>query len=162
MDCAVKAAMLKSSQAMAINLPTTPSLTHRTAQLRQTRSSDSLGSPRSFKSSTEFDTLVPPLTAGFASPHHSSSIGSSSTPRIPNGHTRGTSYHVPRTDSRSMAPLFLGESTSGKLTKEKAPGSAKNISPTRFFSILSGTSSTQLDVENIKKLRLLLRNESAR
>jgi hypothetical protein len=54
----------------------------------------------------------------------------------------------------------------GKAGKEKAAKdkekAAKDISPTRFFSILSGTSSIQLDIENVKKLRLLLRNESAR
>jgi hypothetical protein len=49
-----------------------------------------------------------------------------------------------------------------KLIKEKNNSVVKDISPTRFFSILSGTSSTQLDVESVKKLRLLLRNESAR
>jgi hypothetical protein len=54
----------------------------------------------------------------------------------------------------------------GKAPKERGAAGkekvAKDISPTRFFSILSGTSSTQLDIENVKKLRLLLRNESAR
>ena len=49
----------------------------------------------------------------------------------------------------------------GKQVKEKGAVVTKNISPTQFCSILTSTSSTQLDVEGLKKLRLLLRNEVA-
>jgi hypothetical protein len=58
--------------------------------------------------------------------------------------------------------MARGQVTAGDLAKpSKDKGPAKNLTPSRFFSILTGTSSTQLEVENVKKLRLLLRNESA-
>ena len=44
----------------------------------------------------------------------------------------------------------------GKKEKDTA------LSPQRYCNVLIATSSTQLDVEVVKKLRLLLRNESAR
>jgi hypothetical protein len=162
MDGSVKAAMVKSSQVLALNPPGTP-LTQRTAQLRKTRSSDSLSSPRSVKRCTELDVPQPPQSAGLFPSHISNSVGSSPTPRNPGGHARVSSLDVSRPLSRNtVVPPFSGEHAPGKLTKDRASAVAKNISPIKFFSILSGTSSTQLDVERIKKLRLLLRNESAR
>ena len=163
MDSTVKAAMLKSSQAMVLNPPTTtttttttsPPLTPRAGVLRKVRSSESLGSPKQLKGPMEYDFPQPPQTAGMAS--HASSLGA---PYLPSGHTRGASFDVPQTFSRSQIHLAAGELVPNKTSKGSAL--AKNISPTKFFSILSGTSSTQLDVENVKKLRLLLRNESAR
>jgi hypothetical protein len=158
MDCSVKAAMLKSSQVMTMS-----PIIRRSAELRKTRSSESLGSPRPLKQSKDLEPLEPPHTASLFSEHQSPSIPGSPTSRKASGHVVRASFDGSRRLSRSnISPLYQGESTGGKLMKEKAPAAAKNISPTRFFSMLSGTSSTQLDVENIKKLRLLLRNESAR
>ncbi|RXW23275.1 hypothetical protein EST38_g2577 [Candolleomyces aberdarensis] len=57
-----------------------------------------------------------------------------------------------------MSTLDLA--SGGKVAKDKN-GTVKNLSPTRFCSILQGQSSLQMDVEDIKKLRLMLRNESA-
>jgi hypothetical protein len=64
--------------------------------------------------------------------------------------------------SRNPPPVLPSDSAQGRSTKDKIFVAPKNISPAKFFGILSGTSSTQLDVESVKKLRLLLRNESAR
>lgn len=163
--------MLKSSQTMvpSRNPPASPPLTPRSSALRKTRSTDSLSSPRSVKVKLEYDFPRPPQTACVrpeapVSPHHASSVGVSNSPR-PSGHTRGASFDVAQTLPRSqvsMPPSLSAELVAGKSGKDKGSALAKNISPTRFFSILSGTSSTQLDVENVKKLRLLLRNESAR
>jgi hypothetical protein len=76
-------------------------------------------------------------------------------------HTRGVSMDMMRTTSRGQVPPMIPtDFTSGKLTKDKVL--AKSISPARFCSILTSTSSTQLELETAKKLRLLLRNESAR
>lgn len=58
-----------------------------------------------------------------------------------------------------MSTLDLA--SGAKVTKDKN-GTVKNLSPTRFCSILQGQSSLHMDVEDIKKLRLMLRNESAR
>ena len=56
-------------------------------------------------------------------------------------------------------PKASGDKDKGSKDKEKEKW--KDITPTRFCSMLTNTSSTQLEVEAIKKLRLMLRNESA-
>ncbi|KAF8896485.1 armadillo-type protein [Infundibulicybe gibba] len=161
MDSTVKAAMLKSSQTMVLNpgpqLNPSPPDTPKAPGLRKTRSIESMSSPIRF--STQYDQPEPSYTSGIAG--DLSSIGAS--PYKLNQHARGASFDAPRLFSHSQVNLSAGMSTTDltKAGKEKGLAVSKNISPTRFFSILSGTSSTQLDVENIKKLRLLLRNESA-
>lgn len=47
-------------------------------------------------------------------------------------------------------------------TSKSGKGSVRDLSPVALCAMLSDTSSTQLEVEIVKKLRLLLRNESAR
>ncbi|KAJ7126744.1 armadillo-type protein [Mycena epipterygia] len=178
MESTVKAAMLKSSQTMALPplpLPLlardTPPLTPRSAALRRTRSTESLDSPRHVKPSLEY--AMPRAPALFAeSAQSSSTVGASASPnRKTSGHARGTSFDASRMLSRSQVHLPLSTSTvdlTGKASKDRTAAAGKekaakdkDISPMRFFSILSGTSTTQLDIENVKKLRLLLRNESA-
>ncbi|KAJ7476149.1 armadillo-type protein [Mycena latifolia] len=165
MESTVKAAMLKSSQTMALApLPpplvasrSTP-LTPRSATLRRTRSTESLDSPRHQKPALEY-----------AAPRAPALFGESSSNRKTSGHERGSSFDASRLLSRSQVNLPMSTSTvdlTGKPSKDRGPAAGKekapkDISPMRFFSILSGTSSTQLDIENVKKLRLLLRNESA-
>ena len=155
MDSTVKAAMLKSSQVITLN-PVPPHVTPRRGGLRKTRSSESLGSPKQLSSPGEWELLQPPPTAAlFGALHHASSVGSPAS-----GHSRGVSFDGSRSFSRGeIGPM--AEPAPMKLTKEKNSSVFKDISPTKFFSILSGTSSIQLDVEILKKLRLLLRNESA-
>ncbi|KAF8133090.1 armadillo-type protein [Mycena galopus ATCC 62051] len=170
MESTVKAAMLKSSQTMVpllapLPLPAsqaTPPLTPRSTALRRTRSTESLDSPRHSKASLEY--LPPRAPALFGE-----SVGPESPIRKASAsHSRGTSFDTARLLSKSQVHLPASVSVvdlTGKAPKERGvPGKekvAKDISPTRFFSILSGTSTTQLDIENVKKLRLLLRNESA-
>jgi hypothetical protein len=170
MDAAVKAAMLKSSQVMTLDpKEVSPPATSRSLTLRKAYSTESLNSPRHPKINTDYDLPEPPhapFAGSQVSAHHASSIGSTPTPRKTSSHIRGVSFDGPGLFSRSQVHLPTSGSTldltaSGKNGKEKL-AVTKNISPTRFFSILSGTSSTQLDVEDMKKLRLLLRNESAR
>ena len=153
MDSTVKAAMLKSSQVITLN-PVPAHVTPRRGGLRKTRSSESLGSPKQLSSPGEWEVLQPPPTAAlFGALHHASSVGSPAS-----GHSRGVSFDGSRSFSRGeIRPM----AEPMKLTKEKNASVFKDISPTKFFGILSGTSSTQLDVEILKKLRLLLRNESA-
>ncbi|KIM84160.1 hypothetical protein PILCRDRAFT_818481 [Piloderma croceum F 1598] len=162
MDSTVKAAMLKSSQALTFN-PPSPPLTPRT--VRKAHSSDSLASPRPPTASIAHEFPRLPNDGGFVPGSLSNQASVSVTAlnissRAAGSHTRGVSMDMMRTTSRGQVPPVIPtEFTSGKLTKDKAL--AKNISPARFCSILTSTSSTQLELETVKKLRLLLRNESA-
>ena len=162
--------MLKSSQVMTLNSKeVSPPAPPRSLTLRKAHSTESLNSPRNARVNTEYDFPEPPhasFSGGQVSAHHASSIGGSPTPRKASSHNRGSSFDGPGLFSRSQVHLPASSSTLDltaptKIGKEKMVV-ARNISPTKFFSILSGTSSTQLDVEDMKKLRLLLRNESAR
>ncbi|KAF7312586.1 Drf-GBD domain-containing protein [Mycena indigotica] len=173
MESNVKAAMLKSSQTMSLlppptrpaipNMDTMPA-TPRASALRRTRSTESMESPRRVSGSTLLDDLAPPRAPAL----FSESSGSGS-PRKTSGHSRGSSLDASKLLSRSQVNLPLSTSvvdlTAGGKAKERAgakdKAKDKNLAPRKFFSILSGTSSTQLDIENIKKLRLMLRNESA-
>jgi hypothetical protein len=136
--------------------------------LRRTRSIESLDSPRVFKNSIDSDLLPPrpPFAAEQVSSRHSSSVTSSS-PRKPS-HSRGISLGA---GLMSRSQVNLNASTSvldlnalGKQPKEKEKGIAvsRNLSPQAFVSLLQGSSSTELEIESVKKLRLLLRNEAAK
>ena len=137
MDPSVKAAFLKSSHVLAQMkpAPTAPS----TPTLRRVHSSESvLSSPRPQKPRLEQYDLP----------------GSSQLP-FGTGHSRGKSLDARRQamepKSAPVAPL--------KVSKEKKKGNT--IAPEKYVSMLLGQSSTTMDVEVPKKLRLLLRNESA-
>ncbi|KAF5337944.1 hypothetical protein D9758_013127 [Tetrapyrgos nigripes] len=170
MDNSVKAAMLKSSQGMTLNLKSTnsPPMTPRSSALRRTRSIESLDSPRVYKNSIDSDLLPPrpPFAANQLSSQHSSSVTSSSPRKA--SHSRGISLGTGFM-SRSQVNLNASSSvldlnTLGKQPKEKEKGpstGSRTLSPQSFVSLLQGTSSTDLDIESVKKLRLLLRNESA-
>jgi len=175
MDASVKAAMLKSSQTM-VNLPTAAepprSVTPEPKMgLRHAHSSDSLGTPYqptlASLAAEEREKLAYPSSLSVApvSAHHSPYM--SSPQRKASGHSRGLSFDAPRLFSKSQVNLAASSSTldltGHKLTKEKLKdkGTKKNLSPTRFISLLTGTSSIHLEIEDVKKLRLLLRNESA-
>ncbi|KAJ7158488.1 armadillo-type protein [Mycena filopes] len=177
MESTVKAAMLKSSQTMTLAplplpLPTTrgtPPLTPRSTALRRTRSTESLDSPRHSKASAEFEYALPRAPALFGESVAQGSSSGSPSRKASGSHSRGTSFDATRLLSRSQVHLPVSASvvdltSKGSKDRGAAAGKekvAKDISPTRFFSILSGTSSTHLDIETVKKLRLLLRNESA-
>lgn len=86
---------------------------------------------------------------------------------FPNPPTRGVAARSAFTHNASKSVIALHASDRGQspvipgdLPKSKA--AAKNLTPSVLCGILSGSSSTQLDIETVKKLRLLLRNESAR
>ena len=143
MDPTVKAAFLKSSHVLAQMRPVAianPPLTPR--GLRKAHSSESLASmssPRPKKPSLEQYDLSPAQSRQYST-----------------GHARGVSMDVRRQviDAKPapIAPL--------KTNKDKKKGGV--LSPEKYVSILLGQSSTILDVEVVKKLRLLLRNEAAR
>lgn len=169
MDAGVKAAMLKSSHLVAEKLgvatadttPTTP--TRNPASLRRVHSTESLGSPRpGFM--VDAHAFEPPKSAGL--PNHVSAQTAHPSPYgATSGRSRQASVDIGRFFSKSVINLGTASSADltlgGKTSKDKH-GSTKNLSPMRFCSLLQGQSSLQLDVEDIKKLRLMLRNESAK
>jgi len=171
MESTVKAAMLKSSTILAKQpRDTTPILPHTPrGTLRRAVSIESIGSPLR-NNNADQDVFEPPCRpfAGQVSAHHPPYPSASSTRKASSNHTRGLSFDAQRLFSRSQVNLATDSSAdltlgSGPLSvKDKGTLRSKNISPTKFCSILTGTSSLQLDVDDIKKLRLLLRNESAR
>ncbi|TFK70322.1 hypothetical protein BDN72DRAFT_958920 [Pluteus cervinus] len=157
--------------------------------LRRIRSTESLASPRPQRKA-EYGAphgmgFYPeaPQTAGLFPSTHSPfssalALGPDPLAAARSVHARGVSVDVPRlTTSKSHVNLpaasfsSLDLNTIGSaiaIEKEKKNEkkssnvpAAKIISPTRFVSILTGSSSLRLDVENVKKLRLMLRNESA-
>lgn len=171
MDSTVKAAMLKSSTILAKQpretysiLPATPRGT-----MRRAHSTDSLGSPLQ-NISAEQDNLEPPhppFAVGQISAHHSPYLSGSSARKTSTSHNRGLSFDTQRLFSRSQVNLAASSpadsATPGApIAKDKVTARAKNISPAKFCSILTSTSTLQLEIEDVKKLRILLRNESAR
>ena len=141
MDHTVKAAFLKSSHVLTQMKPAPPTapLTPRT--LRRVQSSESvLSSPRPQKQPLEqYD-----LPRGSQTPFGTA-------------HTRGKSLDLRRqvaeANTAPVAPL--------KVSKDKKKGASNSIAPEKYVSMLLGQSSTAMDIEVPKKLRLLLRNESA-
>jgi hypothetical protein len=181
MDSAVKSAMLKSSQKMTLPKPSSssPPLTPSSKVLRRVHSTDSLVSP-SPKRNIDYD-LPPPRAPFMGEDLSASSSGSGSgsrpgSPRKASNHIRGLSFDGPAWKSRSQLQLpllgngsMLDLSSKGGKEKEKSSSgsgfktaNAASASASKFVSTLSGTSSTQIDIESIKKLRLMLRNEPAR
>ncbi|KAF9560498.1 hypothetical protein CPC08DRAFT_735855 [Agrocybe pediades] len=166
MDASVKAAMLKSSQTMAVSPapvqspPSTPR-----PSIRKAYSSDSV-SPRhptlGSLSNERADAPYSPLASTHVSAHQSPYL---SSPQRKDTHSRVMSFEGLRLFSKSQVNLVPSTSTvdlnAVGPSGNKNATSTKNLSPTRLCSLLTSTSSTQLDVEDLKKLRLLLRNESA-
>lgn len=150
MEPSVKAAFLKSSQTLAVKQPpASPPFTPR--GLRKAHSIESISSPRqqTIHAIDDYDIFRPTRYTEnpFAIPP------SISQQAFPTGtHGRGVSLDLRREISR-VPPT-------SKSAKEKS-GKNSTIAPQRYIAILTSTSTTTLDVEVVKKLRLLLRNESA-
>lgn len=135
MEPSVKAAMLKSSQVLVPG-PAPAS----TRGLRRVQSGSSLNIDSPNKGAIS-DYLSTPSTPdkGAASAQHS----------------RGVSVDVPRPKSRTGF-TDLAHAKDGRGAVQKT------LSPVQFVSVLTGKSSLELEVEVVKKLCLLLRNEAAR
>ncbi|KAH7913769.1 armadillo-type protein [Hygrophoropsis aurantiaca] len=155
MDATVKAAMLKSSHVLTSNPPVSPPLTPRT--VRKARSSESLASPHLPLPSLEYNSRPNPMWGPAPAGKSTTDLHAQQPTR--NVHERGISFDAPRTLSYSQTPPVIPGDLITSKSKDK--GFVKSITPVKFCSILSGTSSTQLEIETVKKLRLLLRNESA-
>ena len=138
MESTVKAAMLKSSKTIANTQPQT------TRGLRKAHSTESLDSPNPSKKSLDRDNLYH-KTAGRASVNP---VPNDESGR-PEARSRGKSIDLPRPKSRVR----------GKSVDSRAGNS---WTASKFCTILNATPSSTLEVEIVKKLRLHLRNESAR
>ncbi|KAG8213095.1 armadillo-type protein, partial [Butyriboletus roseoflavus] len=151
MDATVKAAMLKSSQVLTVN-PSTP------RTVRKARSIESIASPHIPLSKLESDSE--PRQGGlWGTPlAGKSTTNLHALDSLDRSHGRGVSLDATQTLSRAQAPVIPVELVSSK-SKEKAFG--KGMTPVKFCSILTSSSSTTLDVEVVKKLKLMLRNEAA-
>ena len=175
LDSSVKAAMLKSSHTLASS-PTTadwerPVTPQSKKGLRRVQSSDTFDTPRqptlaSLAAEESRKLAYPPsLSVAPVSAHHSPYL--LAPQRQASNHCRGLSFDGERVFSKSQVNLAASSSaldlSNQKLTKEKSKDKSgtKTLSPTRFCSLLTGTSTLHLEVEDVKKLRLLLRNESA-
>lgn len=167
MDSNVKAAMLKSSHAIKVApmvKPVTPKKSN--GNLRKAKSSDSLASPH-HQPELSIDVRPAPMTAGRflgAAMRSSISLGRHSddelptSPDLPNSsrHSRGISLDLSKNGAKY--PSSNGDQYTMKALKTWT----KDMAPSRYTGILTSTSSLELDIEVVKKLRLLLRNESAR
>ena len=142
MESAVKAAMLKSSQTIVNTQPPT------TRGLRKAHSTESLESPKPAKKPVDRDNLYH-KTAGRATVNP---VANNDSVR-PESRSRGKSIDLPRPKSRARNKS-IDEGPKGK------PGNTWTAS--KFCTILESTPSATLEVEIAKKLRLHLRNESAR
>ena len=145
MESSVKAAMLKSSKVIGDTKPPT------IRGLRKARSIESIESPKPSKKSVEYDNLYH-KTAGRASVNPVTDDDS----ERPETRSRGRSIDVPRSKSRARNK----SSDEGGKGKDKKGGNS--WTPSSFCTILDATPSAALEVEIVKKLRLHLRNESAR
>jgi hypothetical protein len=138
MESSVKAAMLKSSQ--VLGSPLTPPEPARGLRRVQSGSSLNLESPRTPRAGTA---SIPAETlGGVQSAQHSRGVSVDLVPRRPKSRSGG------------LATTDLG---TGKNGTQRAA-----LSPVQIVSVLTGKSSLELDVDVVKKLRLLLRNEAAR
>jgi len=159
---------------LTLKLPSDTPTMHRGSPTPSLRRAMSGGSLQEAKRS--FD-MVRPLTPPAFQPTPSS-------PAASYGHSRGTSLGVPRSLSSqqplsnypggitSTATLALpGKSTrakdkenkdivGGKLPRDKR-NALQEFTPEKFSTLLGKTQVTQLPVEKIKKLRIMLRNEAA-
>ncbi|KAI0076019.1 hypothetical protein K474DRAFT_1313687 [Panus rudis PR-1116 ss-1] len=159
MEPSVKAAMLKSSQVITLKGPSSSSPPRTPKGLRKARSSESLSSPRQQVSPAHDDSDLFRSPNATGNSFEAALVGfSNGQSFVSAGHARGKSLDLRRDvlANQSMVSLVA---PSGKPTKAKA--GKDTTSPARYCNILLGSSSTQLDVEVVKKLRIMLRNEPA-
>jgi hypothetical protein len=141
MEPSVKAAMLKSSQVLVPG-PAPAS----TRGLRRVQSGSSLNI-ESLRNGAISDPFFSPSTPGDKSA--AQAVQGATAAAL---HSRGVSVDVPRSKSR----------TGFTDLKDGKGAPQKTLSPVQFVSVLTGKSSLELEVEVVKKLCLLLRNEAAR
>lgn len=151
MESTVKAAMLKSSH--VLGPAATATAPAPTRGLRRVQSGSSIELP--LKGSAAV--LDHPHTAnGATTPdaRRGPSVVTATTTSA--HHSRGVSIDVPR------RPKSRSGFTTSAADLSSSAARGKVFSPVQIVSLLTGQSSLELEVDVVKKLRLLLRNEAAR
>lgn len=151
MESPVKAAMVRSSN--VLTLSASPQATR---TLRRTRSTDSFDSPRKHLHAQDMNYNATSLSNVNFDPMNPHMPASNSTQMF-GSHSRHISLDMPQA---SIQPLG-GKKSGNKVNREKDKTGRKDGPPEKYCQLLATTSSTKIDVEIIKKLRLYLRNEAA-
>jgi len=153
LEMPVKAAMLKSSHVLTTQ-HVVSQVSAKRPKLRRSLSSNHVDSPR--KNFLEYDFPPPriqidePLTAPVA-------------PFMADGPERPSSaMSRSRRGSFDTSKPVIFSHGSKPSTGKNGKLSVRDISPIAMCTTLAETSSTQLELEIVKKLRLMLRNETAR
>ena len=160
MEKSVKESMLKSSHILEVEA-TIPPL--EAPSLRKSRSGSFVAeSPRSSHGRSK--SLHPPPSV------ETHSSGSSSGSLLPDGvvspwlnaELASSTSSLPRpTSPFTLLPNASSISITHRPGKDRASNKEKELSPAKFVSVLKNSTCTELDVEKLKKLRLMLRNETA-
>jgi predicted secreted protein len=176
LETPVKAAMLRSSHVLGV-VPAAPATP---PSLRRTRSNESVASPKPLfalnatanASNEEF--IAPRPAFLMDEPSSRSSKDAYDPTASPSRHARGSSLDLPRSTSFTDLANSKGKKDKTKDVKEmdKQKSKDKNvkprekerevISPSKFCQILANNKTVELEVDTIKKLRIMLRNEAAR
>jgi hypothetical protein len=154
MESTVKAAMLKSSHVLGPAATATAPASTRGLRRVQSGSSISVESPPRGSAGL----LGYPHTANGATMPDAKggpwAVTATTSPA--NHHSRGVSIDVPR------RPKSRSGFTTSAADLNSSTARGKVYSPVQIVSLLTGKSSLELEVDVVKKLRLLLRNEAAR
>ncbi|GJJ08389.1 hypothetical protein Clacol_002604 [Clathrus columnatus] len=153
LDAPVKAAMLRSSHVLSPQEHT--SAPSKRPKLRRSLSSNHIDFSNKSLIVPDISTLPSSEGPNLSPPMAPFMKEATSRPSSPFGrsHSRGVSMDIPRVASQSF--------NVSKSNPKPSKGTVKDISPVSMYMMLSETSSLQLDIETVKKLRILLRNESA-
>jgi hypothetical protein len=148
MEPTVKAAMLKSSH--VLGPAATATAPAPTRGLRRVQSGSSIELP--LKGSV----LDYPANGATTPDARGGPSAVTATTTSANHHSRGVSIDVPR------RPKSRSGFTTPTADLNSTTARGKVFSPVQIVSLLTGKSSLELEVDVVKKLRLLLRNEAAR
>ncbi|CAE6371852.1 unnamed protein product [Rhizoctonia solani] len=168
LETPVKAAMLRSSHVLGTAPPPAPATP---PSLRRTRSNESLASPKPLfglnAATASNEELSVPRPAFLADEFPRRSLDSSDPTSSPSRHTRGSSLDLPRSNSLADLAISKKDKDNKDLDKLKSKNIKQKgverdiISPQKFGQILATTKSVELELETVKKLRIMLRNEAA-
>ncbi|KAI0789852.1 armadillo-type protein [Abortiporus biennis] len=161
MEPSVKAAMLKSSHVLATALPSVEVPKTPARGLRKANSMESLTSPKPHSKQPSGDDYDLFRSTRYSNlPANDPNAGPAHVPpyAVP-GHSRGKSLDV-RKDHDTVRSTATHSQLPNKKGKDKSSKDASQT-PAKMHSLLMNTSSLQLNIEVVKKLRIYLRNEAA-
>ena len=150
MEPTVKAAMLKSSH--VLGPAATATAPAPTRGRRRVQSGSSIESPPKGSAAV----LDYPANGATTPDARGGPSAVTATTTSGNHHSRGVSIDVPRRPKSRSGFTTPAVDPNGTTVRGKV------FSPVQIVSLLTGKSSLELEVDVVKKLRLLLRNESAR